>query len=119
MRPLRPTGCFALALALAASVCASPATQQDAKGRRLVVRTAADWPDQAAFAERATAVAGVPVTDVRALTPQRFAMTLQCEDKASCSAALQKLSGETGFLRELKAEQRRRLPARPASATAR
>lgn len=115
-----PAGTLFLSTALAA--CAVPTSgtgdAQGAPGQRLIVRTAAVWSDPAAFARRASEVAGVPVRDVSEVAPRQFAFSLLCDDATICQAAVRRLTAERAFVLDLQADQRRQLPARPARSTA-
>ena len=85
---------------------------------RLIVETVDDWPNAAAFAERAGRAAGVPVADVLPFGPWRFALTLRCADAAACEGARRRLAADTALVADVQTPARRTLPARPARSTA-
>jgi hypothetical protein len=107
---------------MAVAACATEPTPTSGeplvRGERLLVRTAADWPDAAAFAERAASVAGVAVHDVRAVAPRQFAFLLACDDATICQAALRRLTADHDLVLDVQVNQRRRLPSRPSPSTA-
>ncbi|MED5621594.1 hypothetical protein [Ideonella sp. BN130291] len=109
-RLLRFIGC-----AVAAAGLAACATQQPVEWR-LQVRTVADWPDPQALSQRAEQIAGVPVSpEVAAIAPHWYAITLQCEDRATCKRASMKLAAQPALFVELRRDDTRALPKRPNS----
>lgn len=119
MPPLRPGLTLPLALLLAltlATACGQPLRGEPA-GRAVIVGTVQAWPSPEAAADALAAAAGVPVRGASPLGARLYALTLDCADEAACDAAQQRLQARTDLVRSLQRDQRRRLPARPASAT--
>ena len=86
---------------------------------RLQVRTATDWPDLQALAERAAQIAGVPVSpDVAPVAPGWYAITLQCPDRSTCKRASMKLAAQPSLFVELRRDDTRQQPTRPTAQNA-
>ncbi|HJV96737.1 MAG TPA: hypothetical protein VJ608_11900 [Albitalea sp.] len=87
-------------------------------GLRVTAQAVADWPTPAAFAERAAAIAAVPVRDVAVIGTRRYALSLLCRDDAECQRALARLR-DPSFAAAVEVDARRSIPARPAASQSR
>ena len=121
---ISPTGLCRLAATLAAGAAlgacshAAPQPGDDARPLQLLVRSAGDWPDAAAFAQRAAERAGVPVRGARIVGPRRYALTLLCIPGAGCDEARRRLLGDGSVIAEVQVDARRALPRPPAASQA-
>jgi hypothetical protein len=85
---------------------------------RLQVRTQADWPDTSQLAERVEQVGGVPVApEVAGIAPRSYALTLQCENQRACKRAAMKLAAQPDLFVDLRRDEVRHIPRRPAENT--
>ncbi|EHR69144.1 hypothetical protein BurJ1DRAFT_0246 [Burkholderiales bacterium JOSHI_001] len=103
--PARPRGLVAL-------------PPQAPTGPRVIVLLAQDAPDADALRERLAAVAQVPVSVLRPLSPRRWAVALQCEGQAACAGALDRLAAERGLVLSVEPDLPVQLPPRPSGAVA-
>ena len=107
-----------LAVALHGLTLAAGANAQAPHGLRVTAQAVADWPTPAAFAERAAAVAAMPVRDVQVIGTRRYALSLMCRDDADCQQALARLR-DPSFTAAVEIDARRSIPARPAASQSR
>jgi hypothetical protein len=103
-----------LAALCAASLLAACASREPVQWR-LQVRTAEDWRDLRALAERVEQLGGVPVRpEVAPIAPQWYAITLQCESRSACRHAAMKLAAQRSMFVELRRDLARQVPSRPS-----
>jgi hypothetical protein len=104
------------AAAAAVSLLAACAHADKPVEWRLQVRTAQDWPDLQALAQRVSEVGGVAVKpDVAGIAPRWYALTLQCENRAACKHATMKLATQPSLFVELRRDDQHKLPNRPTA----
>jgi hypothetical protein len=106
-------------LLLCCAVTACGAGAQSTKtgdGLRAIVQLRDEPADINQVADRLSRIAGLPVRDLRAVSPRTYALTLVCADPARCDGGLQRLAGATDLVVEARADTMRSIP-KPVSAS--
>lgn len=106
-----------LLLCCAVAACGAGAQSPRAgDGLRAVVQLRDEPADFDQVAEKLSRIAGLPVRDVRGVSPRTYSMTLVCADAARCEGGLQRLAGATDLVVEARADTMRSIP-KPVSAS--